>query len=98
MALASIINQQAHGSFTICTTYRAILIPLPFSYNIQFLFITHNTSSNSILSISKIKWWSHNKNKNKAKTNANLYDDTLSSSKNLVLLKKQSQEVGKPET
>ena len=36
MALASIINQQAHGSFTICTTYLAILFPFPFSYNIQF--------------------------------------------------------------
>ena len=36
--------------------------------------------------------------KTKQKTNAKLYDDTLSSSKNLVLLKKQSQEVGKPET
>ena len=38
------------------------------------------------------------KTKTKQKTNANLYDDALSSSKNLVLLKKQSLEVGKPET
>ena len=40
MAFANIINQQAHASFTIYTTYLAILIPLPFFLlnSIQIIF------------------------------------------------------------
>ena len=88
MALAKNLINKAHGSYTVCTTYLAILFFFPFSYNIQFLFITHNTSSITILSISKIKWMSHNKNQNKAKTNANLYEDALSSSKKSCVAQK----------
>ena len=67
---------KAHGSYTICTTHVCNFISLPFLYSIQILFITHNTSSFSILSHIKIRWWSHHKNKNKAKLMQN-YMKTL---------------------